>query len=131
MATHVVQGQDDSISQFEHRMDYLRGELQAIDKELRQVDLLELARRTRELLRGTKGLLEGNVTALFHNQPARVPEDLYKHIEFAEGHVHKALAEEYDFQAIKHRLSMATSLCDYVIHSVAQAIERLKREGYY
>ncbi|GAC1512385.1 MAG: hypothetical protein NVS2B16_15230 [Chloroflexota bacterium] len=130
MATEVTPDPDGSLAAYERRMHSLRDELHSINKELGQVDLLALAHRTEDLLLQTKGLLDGNVTILFHNQPDRSHEDLYKQLEYARGHIEKALGEEFQFDVIKQRLYMANSLCEYVIQGIARAIERLKREGY-
>jgi len=121
----VIQAADDALQQFQERMDQLKQELWTINRELGRPDLLMLARRTRELLRRTKGLLDGNVPILYANQPDRVPEELYKHIEYAQGHITKALAEEYEFETIEKRLYMATSLAEYVIDGVGEAVKSL------
>jgi chromosome segregation ATPase len=124
--TATRDAEDDSLEQFKQRMDELRGELRSINGELGHPDLLTLAFRTRELLRRTKGLLDGNVTILFANQPERVYADLYDHIHFAEGHIKKALSEECEFETIKRRLYMATALSEYVINHVSVAIENVR-----
>jgi hypothetical protein len=116
---------DDSISQFKERMTVLAEELHSINRVLGSQDLLTIEWRTRELLRRAKGLLDGNINILFHGQPARIYEDLYRHIEWAEGHLNKAFSEEYEFESIRRRLYMATSLTDYVIKGVATAVQRL------
>jgi hypothetical protein len=116
----------DSVEQFQGRMNQIEDELQAINRELGRQDLLALARRTRELLRRTHGLLEGNATVLFPTQPQRMVDELYKHIEWAQGHVEKALSEEYEFDSIKKRLYMANSLAEHVISIVADAIATLR-----
>jgi hypothetical protein len=121
----TVGATDDSISQFKQRMEDLEDELRSINRVLGSQDLLAIEARTRELLRRTKGLLDGNINILFHGQPARIYEDLYRHIEWSEGHLNKAFAEEYEFEAIKQRLYMATSLSEYVIKGVHQALERM------
>jgi hypothetical protein len=125
----VIQAADEALQQFQERMEQLKQELWTINRELGRPDLLMLARRTRELLRRTKGLLDGNVPILFANQPDGVPEELYKHIEYAQGHITKALAEEYDFETIEKRLYMATSLADYVIDGVGEAVKSLNGAG--
>jgi hypothetical protein len=116
---------DDSISAFRQRMADLEKELHSINRVLGSQDLLTIGWRTRELLRRTKGLLDGNINVLFHGQPARIYEDLYRHIEWAEGHLNKAFSEEYEFEAIKRRLYMATSLSEYVIRGVGQAVDKM------
>jgi hypothetical protein len=113
---------NEALEQFKQRMEELRLELRAINRELGVPDLLLLAHRTRELLRRTRGLLDGNVTVLFAKKPPRVYENLYDHVHYAEGHVVKALAEEYEFEAIKERLFMATALAEYIINGVSEAI---------
>jgi hypothetical protein len=125
----VIQAADEALQQFQERMEQLKQELWTINRELGRPDLLMLARRTRELLRRTKGLLDGNVPILFANQPDGVPEELYKHIEYAQGHITKALAEEYDFETIEKRLYMATSLAEYVIDGVGEAVKSLNGAG--
>lgn len=117
---------EDSIEQFEQRMHDLREEVHLIDRELGRQDLLALADRTRNLLRKTKALLDGNVHILFAGEPDRVPGELYKHIEYAQGHIAKAIADEYEFDTIEKRLYMATALSEYVINGVSEAIARLK-----
>jgi tetrahydromethanopterin S-methyltransferase subunit G len=117
---------EDSIEQFEQRMHDLREEVQLIDRELGRQDLLALADRTRNLLRKTKALLDGNTHILFAGQPDRIPEELYKHIEYAQGHITKAIADEYEFDTIEKRLYMATALSEWVISGVSEAIARLK-----
>lgn len=112
--------------QFRRRMDSLTTDLEAINRELGNVNLLTIARRTSTLLRHTKALIDGNVTVLFADTPDRVPEDLYKHIEYAETHIRKALSEEYEFEVIKQRLFMATAICEYVIDGVGEALTRLE-----
>lgn len=107
---------------FKERMYQLEQERADITRALGSIDIMALARRTRQLLRSAKGLMDGNVTVLFATQPARVSEELYKYLEYAEGHVTKALAEEYDFEVIKRRLYMATALAEYVIEGVQQAV---------
>src|SRR5947209_72893 len=97
------------------RMIQLHEELKSINRELGRQDLLAIARRARELVRSTRGLLEGNVVLLFANQPDRIVEDLYRHLDYASGHVDRALAEEYEFEVIKRRLYMATALVEDVI----------------
>lgn len=115
---------DDSTKLFMRRMEQIHDELEAVRHELGRPDLLNLAARTRELLRRTKGLLDGNVNILFGHHP-RAGEELYKHIEWAEGHLNKALAEECDFDAIKKRVYMATTLADYVIAVVDKAVQEM------
>ncbi len=116
-----------AMDQFKRRMEGLEDDLRDINRALGAVDLLALAHRTRELLRQTKGLLDGNVNVLFADQPARVAEELYKHVEYAEGHLHHALGEEVDFERIRQRLFMATFLSDFVIRGVQQAVENIER----
>ena len=112
--------------QFRRRMESLTSDMEAINRELGNVNLLNIARRTSTLLRNSKSLIDGNVTVLFADTPDRVPEDLYKHIEYAELHIRKALSEEYEFEVIKQRLFMATAICEYVIEGVAEALTRLE-----
>jgi hypothetical protein len=101
-------------------------DLHEINRELGQVDLLRIAFRIREALRRTRSLLDGNVAILFEGQPASVPEDLYNHISYAEGHIRTALAEEYDFDVIKKHLRMATALAEYAVEGVAAAVDNLR-----
>lgn len=115
----------EALNLYKDRVTELHDELHAINRDLRSQDLIALASRTRELLRRTKGLLDGNIPILFADQPPRVYEELYHHIEYAQGHLTKALAEEYDFDVIKKRLYMATALSEYVVSGVAAAIGRL------
>lgn len=112
--------------QFRRRMESLTADMAAINRELGNVNLLSIARRTATLLRHTKSLIDGNVTVLFSDFPERVPEDLYRHIEYAETHIRKALSEEYEFEAIKQRLFMATAICEYVIEGVSDALSQLE-----
>jgi hypothetical protein len=115
--------------QFRRRMENLTADMAAINRELGNVNLLSIARRTAALLRHTKSLIDGNVTVLFADFPDRVPEDLYRHIEYADNHIRKALSEEYEFEAIKQRLFMATAICEYVIEGVSEALTHL--EGHF
>jgi hypothetical protein len=112
--------------QFRRRMESLTADMAAINRELGNVNLLSIARRTATLLRHTKALIDGNVTVLFGDFPERVPEDLYRHIEYADTHIRKALSEEYEFEAIKQRLFMATAICEYVIEGVSEALTKLE-----
>jgi hypothetical protein len=112
--------------QFRRRMESLTGDMAAINRELGNVNLLTIARRTATLLRHTKSLIDGNVTVLFADFPDRVPEDLYRHIEYAETHIRKALSEDYEFEVIKQRLFMATAICEYVIDGVGDALTHLE-----
>jgi hypothetical protein len=112
--------------QFRRRMETLSADMAAINRELGNVNLLSIARRTSTLLRHTKSLIDGNVTVLFADFPDRVPEDLYRHIEYADNHIRKALSEEYEFEAIKQRLFMATAICEYVIEGVSEALSHLE-----
>jgi hypothetical protein len=112
--------------QFRRRMESLIADMGAINRELGNVNLLTIARRTATLLRHTKSLIDGNVTVLFSDFPERVPEDLYKHIEYAETHIRRALSEEYEFEVIKQRLFMATAICEYVIDGVGDALTHLE-----
>jgi hypothetical protein len=126
---HYVDGMDHervATDQFRHRMESLTADLGAINQELGNVNLLSIAGRTATLLRHTKSLIDGNVTVLFADFPERVPEDLYRHIEYADSHIRKALSEEYEFEAIKQRLFMATAICEYVIEGVSEALEHLE-----
>ncbi len=111
---------------FRVRLEALTNDMRAINRELGNVNLLSIARRTQDLLRGSKALLDGNIMVLFADAPDRVPEDLYRHIEYAEVHLRKALSEEYEFEAIKQRLFMATAICEYVIEQVGSALITLE-----
>jgi hypothetical protein len=115
-----------ALGTFKERIYQLEQERASINRELGSIDLMALARRTRQLLRATKGLMDGNVTVLFAHQPPRVSEELYKYLEFAEGHVMRALGEEYDFEIIKKRLFMATALGEYVIEGVELAVREVE-----
>ena len=126
--TQQAYNADEAFQQFRQRMHHLQIELGEIKSELGRPDFLGLADRTRDLLRMTRGLLDGNVNILFANEPARVPENLYKHIEYAQGHLDKALGEEYEFDAIVKRLYMATTLSEYVIRSVQEALNTMDRQ---
>jgi hypothetical protein len=117
---------DNTLSQFKERMEHLEGELRAINTELGEIDLTAISSRTRELLRRTRGLLEGNTTILFEGQPARISEELYRYLEFADGHLNKALQDEYDFEVIKKRLFISTTLAEYVIRQVQAAATHLE-----
>ncbi len=116
------------MEQFKRRMSDLQDELTDINRTLGAVDLLGLAHRARELLRQTRGLLDGNVNVLFSHQPPRIAENLYNHVEWAEGHLVKALSEEYEFEAIKQRLYMVTFLSGYVIRGVQEAVSHLEHQ---
>jgi hypothetical protein len=112
--------------QFRRRMESLAADMRTINSELGNVHILSIARRTATLLRHTKSLIDGNVTVLFGDLPERVPEDLYRHIEYADSHIRKALSEEYEFEAIKQRLFMATAICEYVMDGVGEALTQLE-----
>ena len=118
-----------ALREFQRRMVDLQFEAEAIQHSLTRPDLLALARRTRELSRRTKGLLDGNTGVLFPHDPPRVTEELYEHVEFARAQISRALAEEHDFETIAQRLYMAVALCSYVIGQVALAVEKLLNEG--
>ncbi|HCG00897.1 MAG TPA: hypothetical protein DEV93_10190 [Chloroflexi bacterium] len=115
-----------AIGIFKERMFQLEQERSSINGDLGAIDIMGLARRTRQLLRNAKNLMDGNVTVLFAAQPARMAEELYKYLEYAEGHVMKALSEEYEFEAIKRRLYMSTTLARYVIEGVQQAVQDIE-----
>lgn len=112
--------------QFRRRIEALSADVTAINRELGNVNLLSIARRTSTMIRNTKALIDGNVTVLFSEYPERVPADLYKHIEYADTHIRKALSEDYEFEVIKQRLFMATAICEYVIDGVTEALTRLE-----
>jgi hypothetical protein len=116
----------EALQQFRQRMTLLEDELREINMELGSQNLLALVTKTKELLRRTKGLLDGNIPILFAGQPPSVPEELYRHLEYAQAHITKALAEEYEFDTIKKRLYMATALAEFVIGGVAEAIKNLE-----
>lgn len=122
----TTHAEDEALQRFQRHIDGLREELQLINRGLGRQDLLGLASRTRELLRKTKGLLDGNVAFLFAGQPDRVPEELYQLIEYGQAQVTRALAEEYEFDAIEKRLYMATALAEYVIAGVTEALSKLR-----
>jgi hypothetical protein len=115
-----------ALGMFKERMYQLERERVEINEALGAIDIMEIARRTRQLLRAAKGLMDGNVTVLFANQPASVSEELYKYLEYAEGHVIKALSEEHAFDIIKQRLYMATTLAHYVIEGIQEAVNTLE-----
>jgi len=111
-----------SLQHFKSRMGELVEERGAINKELGQIDLLILARRTRDLTVSTRMLLENNVNVLYAEQPPRVTDTLFAHLDYADAHVAKALSHEYLFEVIKQRLYMATALADFVIRSMDDAM---------
>lgn len=115
----------DALREFQQRMVELHAEVDDIQHVLARPDLVVLAQRTRELIRRTKGLLDGNTAVLFPHDPPRVSEELYDHIEFARAQLNRALRDEHDFEAIQQRLHMATSLCAFVIARVSAAVEKL------
>ena len=112
--------------QFRRRIESLSVDVAGINRELGNVNLLSIARRTSTMIRNTKALIDGNVTVLFSDYPERVPADLYKHIEYADTHIRKALSEDYEFEVIKQRLFMATAICEYVIDGVTEALNHLE-----
>ena len=112
--------------QFRRRIEGLSADVAGINRELGNVNLLSIARRTSAMIRNTKALIDGNVTVLFSDYPDRVPADLYKHIEYADTHIRKALSEDYEFEVIKQRLFMATAICEYVLDGVAEALTHLE-----
>jgi hypothetical protein len=115
-----------AIGIFKERMFQLEQERSSINTALGAIDIMGLARRTRQLLRNAKSLMDGNVTVLFAQQPPRMAEELYKYLEYAEGHVMKALSDEYEFEIIKRRLYMATTLARYVIEGVTEAVSSIE-----
>ncbi|HEX8919180.1 MAG TPA: hypothetical protein VF898_11810 [Chloroflexota bacterium] len=125
MAETAYYDPHEALLQFQSRMMEIREQLSTVNRGLGSQDLLILAAQTRELIRRTRGLLDGNIQILFHDQPDRVPEELYRHLEFATGHLNKALGDEYEFDIIKKRLYMANSLASYVIRAIEEAIARL------
>jgi hypothetical protein len=116
-----------ALEEFRGRLQHLDREAHDIHLELRRKDLLALAHRTQELVRLTRGLLEGNISLLFGNEPPRVSQNLKQHVDFAEGHVRKALGEDYDFEVIQQRLYMATALAQYVVQEVARAADEFEQ----
>jgi ribosomal protein L10 len=118
----------DPMEAYKERMQELRLEARSINLELGRPDLFALAQRAQELVRRSKGLLDGNTTILFEGQPDRVAENLYEHVDYARGHIRKALAEEHEFEAIKRHLYMATSLAEYVIDGVEEAVSRIEAQ---
>jgi hypothetical protein len=115
-----------AVEEFRERLLHLDEESNAIHQELRTKDLLALAHRTQELVRLTRGLLEGNMAILFGNQPPRVSQNLKQHVDYADGHVRKALGDDYDFEVIQQRLYMATALAQYVVQEVARAVDEFE-----
>jgi hypothetical protein len=113
---------------FKERVYQLERERAEINRELGAIDVMKLARRASNLLHSAKSLMDGNVTVLFANQPVKTSEDLYKYLEYAEGHVMKALSQEYEFEAIKQRLYMATTLAEYVLEGVQNALTVLESQ---
>ena len=126
MAETAYDDPHEAMQQFQNRMSEIRDQLAKVNRGLGSQDLLLDAAQTRELIRRTRGLLDGNIQILFHDQPNRVPEELYRHLEFATGHLNKALGDEYEFEVIKKRLYMANSLAEYVIKAIESAIARLQ-----
>ena len=125
MTQQAYNNADEAMVQFRHRLDELQKELQSINHELGRPDFLALADQTREVLRRTRSLLDANINILFAHQPERVPENLHKHIDYAQAHLDRALGEEYDFEAIVKRLYMAATLTRYVIQGIEKAVEEL------
>jgi hypothetical protein len=123
--TEQAHGADEAMTQFRQRLAELQEELTAINHELGRPDFLALADQTREVLRRTRSLLDANVNILFGHQSERIPENLHKHVEFAQAHLDKALSQEYDFHAIVKRLYMAATLTQYVIHGIERAVEEM------
>lgn len=113
---------------FKERVYQLERERAEINRELGAIDVMKLARRASNLLYSAKSLMDGNVTVLFAHQPVKTSEELYKYLEYAEGHVMMALSQEYEFEAIKQRLYMATTLAEYVLEGVQEALSVLEAQ---
>jgi hypothetical protein len=116
-----------ALEEFRSRLQRLDGEASEIHFELRRKDLLALGHRTQDLVRLTRGLLEGNLALLFGNEPPRISQNLKQHVDFADAHVRKALGEDYDFEVIQQRLYMATALAQYVVQEVTRAVDEFER----
>jgi hypothetical protein len=125
MTQRAYNNADEAMVQFRHRLEELQDELRAINHELGRPDFLALADQTREVLRRTRSLLDANINILFAHQPERIPENLHKHVEYAQAHLDKALGEEYEFEAIVKRLYMVAALTQYVIHAIEKAVEEI------
>lgn len=121
------QTERNAVDEFRGRLRHLDEEASEIYQELRRKDLLALAHRTQEMVRLTRGILEGNMAILFGNEPPRVTQNLKQHVDFADGHVRRALGEDYDFEVIQQRLYMATALAQYVVREVTVAVDRFER----
>jgi hypothetical protein len=127
-ASHGQQRSRVALTAFRERMYELETERTQITRELGGIDIMQLARRTGSLLQSIKRLLDGNVTVLFAHEATRIGEELYRYLDYAEGHVRAALAEEYEFDSIKKRLYMATTLGEYVIEGVDAAVRGMERQ---
>jgi hypothetical protein len=125
------QGQQRSrvaLTAFRERMYELETERTQITRELGGIDIMHLARRTGNLLTSIKRLLDGNVTVLFAKDAEKVSEELYRYLDYAEGHVRQALSDEFEFDIIKKRLYMATTLGEYVIEGVDAAVRGMEHQ---
>ena len=116
-----------AVDEFRVRLEHLDEEASAIYHELRAKDLLALTHRTQEMIRLARGMLEGNIAILFGNEPPRISQNLKQHVDYADGHVRRALGEEYDFEVIQQRLFMATALTQYVVREVSRAVDALEK----
>ena len=116
----------EALESFKSRMQRIRDEVRAIDRELARRDILSLAHRSREAIRLTRALLDKNVEILFAGHPVQFHKDLYNQLDFADGHLSKALSEEYEFQAMEQRIYLATRLAEDVLGYVSGAVGEME-----
>ena len=117
----------EALEMFRTRMSQIESEVRDIDRELARRDIITLAHRARAAIRLTRTLLDRNVDILFAGHPPQIHTDLYNHLDWAEAHVAKALAEEVDFQAMEKRIFLAVRLAEDVLSHVAGALTEMER----
>jgi hypothetical protein len=117
-----------ALESFKTRMKRIEDEVRAIDQSLARRDILLLAHRTRDAVRETRVILDKNVEILFAGKPPQFHQDLYDQLDYAEGHVAKALSDEVDFQQMERRLYLATRLADDVLSYVAGAVGEMEAQ---
>jgi hypothetical protein len=121
-----IEEQRAALEQFKRRVDEIGAEVGAIDRELARRDIMALSHRTREAVRVTRDLLDRNVDVLFAGQADRTHHDLYAELEYAEGHVSKALSEETEFQAMEQRIYLAAHLAQDVLDYILEAVHDME-----
>lgn len=111
-----------ALESFKSRLGKIAVEVEMIDRALARRDLLTLAHQVRDAIRQTRALLDKNVEILFAGHPPQFHQDMYNHLDYAEGHVERALREEADFPAMEKHIYLANKLAEDVLQYVASAV---------